>query len=319
MSLIQWTTPERRTGDRILPIIPNEIYLIILEHIAPASTKPSPEQLLTFSKLSRICRFFYNIYLPRIFEYLELSGSIFSGDPLPAHEAHMASRGWILCQQIATKQPLALYLAQFVKACHFTDWAFGSAGSLGAQMFLESYISGMARMKNIRELHFSDFPVKKAHWDAIKNLESLEELSFTYCDFVDGPADVDPGKRLKVKVSCLQVYECGYSHQLAAALDVRHLRTLTTDMNIDWLSETTLTELSVNDGEFCGPGNNGRLRRILSEMPQSIQVLTLPVYDRPDIELFGDPLWKNRPLLRSLTLQRKGRFSEATMTASLLA
>jgi hypothetical protein len=63
-----------------------------------------------------------------------------------------------------------------------------------------------------------------------------------------------------------------------------------------------------------------RLKHILSEMPQSIQVLTLPVYPGSDIELFGDPVWKNIPLLRSLTLEEVEQFpGMAPMTVSLLA
>ncbi|KAF8837168.1 hypothetical protein BDN67DRAFT_228582 [Paxillus ammoniavirescens] len=303
MSVIQWSTPERRAGDKILPFIPNEIYLIIFEHIAPTSTKLSPEQLLTFSKLSRICRFFCNVCLPRIFEDLEFSGSIFGGYTLSTNEAHMASRAWTLCQQIAAQQPLALYLAQCVKACHFTEWMDVSADSWAVQRFSELYISGVAHMKNICELYFLQSSVEDKHWDMITTLESLESLNFTNCDFVDGPAGVRPGTRLKVKVPCLRIFRSFGSRELTAVIDVRHLRTLTMDFafvdnHVSWLSETALTELCI-----CSDGASGEIKDILSEIPQSIQVLTLPVASRSDIELFGDPVWKNRPLLRSLTLQ----------------
>ncbi|KIJ08748.1 hypothetical protein PAXINDRAFT_18129 [Paxillus involutus ATCC 200175] len=290
MSVIQWSTPERRAGDRDLPIIPNEIYLIIFEHIAPTSTRLSHQQLLTLSNLSRVCSFFGNASLPRIYEYLEFS-------------THMGSRAWILCRQIAAKQPLALSVAQCVNVCRFVWWNLAGDGSWAVQTF--------SHMKNIRSLKFFRCFVKKAHWDVITALESLEELSFTFCEFLDGPADVDPGKRSKVKVSRLRVHKCHGGHQPVAAIDARHLRTLTMDPDfvhgIDWLSETALTELYVfgNEDRYMGVV---RLKRILSEMPQSIQVLTLPVYPGSDIGLSGDPVWENIPLLRSLTLEEVEQF-----------
>ncbi|KIJ05966.1 hypothetical protein PAXINDRAFT_103566 [Paxillus involutus ATCC 200175] len=293
MSVIQWSTPERRAGDRDLPILPNEIYLIIFEHIAPTSTRLSPEQLKTFSDLSHVCKFFANVCLARTFEYLEFSGN-------------MASRAWILCQQIAAEHPLALSLAQCVKICRFAGWSLPRDGPWAAQV--------LSRMKNIREVEFFQCYVRKAHWDVITPLESLEELSFTLCEFLDGPADVDPGKRSKVKVPRLRVLRCHGDHQPMATIDARHLRTLGIDSDfdgIDWLSGTALTELYVygNEERYVETmSRQVRLKHILSELPQTIQVLWLPVYPGSHIELFGDSVWKSIPLLRSLTLEEVEQF-----------
>ncbi|KAF9233054.1 hypothetical protein BU15DRAFT_16440, partial [Melanogaster broomeanus] len=112
--------PERRAGDRNLPIIPNEIYLLILEDIAPTSGRLSPEQVDIFINLSLVCRFFGNLCLPRVFEYVEFAGF---GDQTPlAARADFASRGLALCEHIAAKEPLALALAECVKVCHLTNW-----------------------------------------------------------------------------------------------------------------------------------------------------------------------------------------------------
>ncbi|KAF8837174.1 hypothetical protein BDN67DRAFT_973348 [Paxillus ammoniavirescens] len=113
MSLIQWSTPARHARDRDLLMIPNEIYLIIFEHIAPTSTELSLEQILTLASLSRICRFFGNVCLPHISEYLEFSKSVPSRARLVYEQ--------ILYEQIAAKQPLALSLVQCVKGCRFED------------------------------------------------------------------------------------------------------------------------------------------------------------------------------------------------------
>ncbi|KIK78449.1 hypothetical protein PAXRUDRAFT_16865 [Paxillus rubicundulus Ve08.2h10] len=313
-----FSAPKRCAGDRHLPIIPNEIHLIIFEHLAPISTRLSSQQILTLFNLSCTCRFFANLCLPRIFEYLEFSGCIFSGDDiLPSLDkdtAHMASRARILCQRITAKEPRALSIAQCVKAGRFTDWEFGVNAPRAVHPFSQLYLSGMAHMKNIRKLEFFRSSVKKLHWDVIATLELLEELSFAHCDFVDGPADVVPGKRLKVKVPCLRVYGCSGSRQPSAAIDPRHLRTLATDHDfadqVDWLSDTALTELRVFD--YTRPvtmHSRTRVTFLLRQIPQSIQVLRLPFYTFSNIDepLFGDPAWKKMSLLCSLTLEEVWR------------
>ncbi|KIJ19319.1 hypothetical protein PAXINDRAFT_7813 [Paxillus involutus ATCC 200175] len=317
MSLFEWSTPERRARDRDLPIIPNEIHLIIFEYIAPTSTRLSPKQILTLSNLFRVCRFFANLCFPRIFECLEFTPCIFVDNIPPARcndADRMASRARILCQQIAAKEPLALFLSQCVKICHFTDWKDANESWCTVHTLSQLCISGMAHMKNIRKLQFFRSFVKKAHWDAITTLGSLEELVFTRCNFVDGPADVDPGKRLKVKVPCLLVYGCDSGLQPWAVIDARHVRTLTMDLTfadqVDWISETALIELHVFDYSM-DMASHMRVGRILRQIPQFIQVLRLPTDTFTDMDesLFEDPAWKKMPLLRSLTLDEAGRSS----------
>jgi hypothetical protein len=300
--------------------MPNEIYLIILEHIAPTSTRLYSEQFLTLSNLSRVCRFFANLCLPRIFEYLSFFGFATGNNAF-----HMDSRARILCQHIAAKQPLALSLAHCVKVCHFTG--FGNFNESVWAVYRGLYNSGMPHMKNLRELKFSRSIVKKVHWDAVATLESLEILDFSVCTFVDGPADVDPDKRLTVKVPCLSVHGCNGYPQLLAAIDTRHLRTLTMDLefadHVDWLSETALIELRVYDYDIkrLTMASPTRVKRLLCQMPQSIQVLRLPfrTFSEIDESLFVDPAWKTMPLLRSLTLEVGRGPDIAPMTVSLSA
>ncbi|KIJ08033.1 hypothetical protein PAXINDRAFT_173118, partial [Paxillus involutus ATCC 200175] len=163
----------------------------------------------------------------------------------------MASRLRMLCEQILAKEPRALSIAQCVKVCRITDWEFGVNVPRAVHPFSRLYVSGMARMKNIRKIEFFRSSVKNAHWDVITILESLEELSFAHCNFMDGPAGVDPSKRLKVNVPCLRVYGCSGCRQPSAAIDPRYLRTLIMDHDfadrVDWLSETALTEPRVYD------------------------------------------------------------------------
>jgi hypothetical protein len=308
--------PARQRADRNLPIILNEIYFCIFEHIAPPTGRLTPEQLGIFTSLSRVCRFFANFCLPRIFEFVEFSGSIFCNDtPTGYHNDAKTSREArsTLCTQIAAKQPLALALAKTVRVCHFMDGELDDMGSGAVQLFANKYTAGMLRMKNIRELKFTSSFVDTKHWDAIATLGSLEELSFDSCTFLKGPADVEPEKRVTVKVSCLRVVECGGRHQLIAAIDAQYLRTLATDdlffHYVDWLSQSVLTELYITILRSSDPLVHLYLQRLHAIMKthQSLEALALVVdtpYPAEDVIriTFDSPVWKELPLLRSLTL-----------------
>ena len=71
--------------------MPNEIFLCIFKQIAPPTEHLTPEQLRIFTNLSLASRFFANLCLPRIFEFVEFSGAIFrdveSGLCLPLNDA----------------------------------------------------------------------------------------------------------------------------------------------------------------------------------------------------------------------------------------
>ncbi|KIK62896.1 hypothetical protein GYMLUDRAFT_493337 [Collybiopsis luxurians FD-317 M1] len=61
--LDEWSTPERRRGDRILDIIPNEVYLRILSEV---------DGKKDMKNIALVCRFFASATLPRLFEELYL-------------------------------------------------------------------------------------------------------------------------------------------------------------------------------------------------------------------------------------------------------
>ena len=311
--------PERRIGDRILPIIPNEIYLHVLDHIARPTGPLEPEELREFTTLSRVCRFFANVCLPRIFELVEFSGSMFDDDiatTLRNDAICKASRMNTLCTQIVAKRPLALALVKTVKACRFTDWTLDDTGSWAVRLFAKKYIDGMSHMINIRKLEFSNSFVDTDHWNAIATLASLEELSFNRCDFLGGPADVEPDEWVKIKLTRLCVTDCEGVRQPIAATDPRSLRTLDMDgpflEEVDWLPQSALTELyfrtqalnSVNSVEYIE-----QLHTVLTQVPKSLEAIWLYVDTSSPIaqdivgRIFDDPEWKNLPLVRSLTLE----------------
>ena len=121
--------PERQRAGRILPIIPNEIYFCIFEHIAPPTGRLTSDHLGMFANLSRVCRFFANFCLPRIYEFVEFSGSVFREDTPTRIAVYETSRETMLCTQIAAKQPLALALAKTVRVCYFAGLYSGLDGT----------------------------------------------------------------------------------------------------------------------------------------------------------------------------------------------
>ena len=319
-----------------MPIIPNEIYFCILDYIAPPTGRLWPEQLGIFTNLSRVCRFFANFCLPRIFEFVVFSGSMFSDDTLTGLRNDKTSRESTLCTQIAAKQPLALALAKTVRVCQFTDWKLDDAGSWAVlfREFADKYIAAILHMKNIRELKFRNSFVDAEHWNAITTLESLEELSFDWCTFRQGLADFDAEKSAKVKVSRLRVVNCDSMilYQIIAVIDARYLRTLAVDNKsigyIDWLSQFALTELHITIRQFfhATPGYMPvqRLHAILTQTSQSLEALTLFVDDPLQLEsivrrLFDDPVWENLPLLRSLKLLVQFPFGDTAIAVRQLS
>ena len=228
---------------------------------------------------------------------------------------YKASRETTLCTQIAAKQPLALSLAKRVKTCHFTHWDNDQGWAV--RPFVEKYLSGMVHMTNICQLKFSDSFVDKEHWDAIATLQSLQDLSFDWCKFLRGPADAEPEKRVKLKVSRLQVTKCVAHCQAFAAIDPRYLRTLAVDHDvvvsdyIDWLPKSALTEFIIHLGHVSWVANKEYIKQthaMLMQAPQSIEALSLPLGVHTGSaqgrirSMFHGPAWKNLPLLRSLTL-----------------
>jgi hypothetical protein len=276
------------------------------------------EELVIFANLSRVCRFFANFFLARIFEFVDFNGYIFCHNTPTGRRNganYKISRGRTLCTQIAAKQPLALALAKSVRVCHFTYWELHDTCSWVAPLFFKTYIAGMSHMKNIRELRFIHCFVDAEHWNAIATLESLEELTFDGCTFPRGPANVEPEKRVMVKLSRFWVVNCDgpLLQQLVTAIDAPYLRSLGVDdksiNHIDCVSLSALTELHLTTRQPFDVtlDHMQQLHAILIQTSQSLEALTLHVDVKLQLEdivrkLCDDFTWKKMPLLRSLGL-----------------
>ncbi|KAG9312600.1 hypothetical protein JVU11DRAFT_6997 [Chiua virens] len=324
-----YSTPERGGGDRILPIIPNEIHLHIFEHLFPLLRRLDDEALRTLSRLSAVCRFYANLCLPRVYEYVELSV------PQDDHKSPTApdgvydiSSGTTLFSQIAANQPLALSLARCVRSCHFRNGRIDYL--LGADIKKhgptpKEYIVAVSQMTNIRELKFSCDFVNQDHWRTIMSLESLEELCFDGCTFLRDPVNTTPQQSIKLHIHRLQVTVCFGDFQPIAAIDAPFLRVVATDdcivNDIDWLPRSPYTEFSLylchGIPYFDEDGWEGHA--VLERVPQTIKTLSLAIDLDHDYgpasgstdgifdgleDILAAPAWNsNLRLLRSLTLQ----------------
>ena len=98
-------------------------------------------------------------------------------------------------------------------------------------------------------------------WNAIATLPSLNKLTFMWCRSLQGPANVKPEKRIRVRVPHLQILRrsVGFHQALAVNIDAQCLRALDIDCmhldQVDWHLLSSLTELgfySERDGALHG-------------------------------------------------------------------
>jgi len=304
MALFECSTPERRRLDQALPTIPNEIYLSMIEAIAPSTgIVTRRDQLQTLSKLAGTCRFFANICLPRIFEFIELSRPDSRCFPNPPG----ALIGSTLFKQIVKKQPLALALAQSVRKCLFRPCR--------DDRYAKKCIAVMSHMNNIRHLQLSECNVDGEYWSMLAMLPSLSDLEFYKCNVLQDLVHTEPERCLKLKLSRLLVVECGTGHQrIIPSVDVGCLRMLGIDFRAieegDWLRPSAITELYLYTFHHDAFENYvPKLHVALTKAPRSLQALGLKIDETTactmavDIveSMLQDPAWKDLSSLRSFT------------------
>lgn len=187
-----WSTPLRRNGQTVLPLIPNEIYLAIFECIAPTDQPLREQYVGTFSALALVCRFFCSVALPRVFERVTFSGDT-NGNRTQASRKTKWAR-----QVVANTEP-AKSVALYVRECTFELWDLNGQAKWLLFPFATLYCQAMARMSNIRKVVFSTSFVKKDHWEALAELKQLDVLEFCFCSFIEDP----PDKELTVRTVML--------------------------------------------------------------------------------------------------------------------
>ncbi|KAG2157367.1 hypothetical protein DEU56DRAFT_764284 [Suillus clintonianus] len=195
--VFSWSTPLRQNGHTSLPLIPNEIYLAIIECIAPTNEPLSKQNIRTFSALALVCRFFCSVALPRVFERVAFSGNS-SGNSSTINRAE-ASRKTNWARQIVANAEPSKSIALYVKECTFNSWSTNKDHQWVLFPFATLYCQAMARMSNIRKVVIIGSFVKKEHWDAMAELKQLDDLKFSHCSFIEDP----PDKELTVRTVTL--------------------------------------------------------------------------------------------------------------------
>ncbi|KAF7970138.1 hypothetical protein HWV62_9257 [Athelia sp. TMB] len=184
-----------KQGDRQLPIVSNEIYLAIFDHLEPSKDSDSTELAeykATMSSLALVCRFFCAESLPRIFNRMEFSG-LKHGTTTPSYST--------FCRQLVAGEPTACYLGQHVKVCALTDWMMAADSSQWAFVhFLKLYVKAIPRLTNLKVLHFHQIPLELNILSSLKDLKQLETLSISLCEFgTSFKASPQPSVSLSIK------------------------------------------------------------------------------------------------------------------------
>ncbi|KAH7905558.1 hypothetical protein BJ138DRAFT_1130422 [Hygrophoropsis aurantiaca] len=242
--VLSWSTPERRRGNERLPIIPNELYLEIFDHITPDGGRLSPSTVKDLSNLALVCRYFCYAMLPRIFKSITFSGG-------SAENAHCSGTNPKLawCRQINESKEPARSIAHYVKECRFICW-LGPQQSWVHNGFFSLYAKAVSRMPNIESMAFHDSIVKEAHGHVLDRAENIKNLVFNHCTL---STDFKPRKKSVMKLKLITSRLILRSKDFAHAFATPSLRCLKTDSIevalwvVALLDEPTLEELHLRD------------------------------------------------------------------------
>ncbi|KAI6111845.1 hypothetical protein EDD16DRAFT_1194576 [Pisolithus croceorrhizus] len=159
----RWAVPERSVDHPSFPTLPVEIYLEILERLAPLGRKLSLEQKKTLTRFSGACKLFCHIALPRIYERVDLVGREYykHDDPSTLREASWFSR-------ISAREDLALWTLKCVKECNLRGVVLRySNNSPAVSALAERYTSIFEHTINMRRLTLSNCLTENEHWRAM--------------------------------------------------------------------------------------------------------------------------------------------------------
>ncbi|KIK62894.1 hypothetical protein GYMLUDRAFT_242527 [Collybiopsis luxurians FD-317 M1] len=164
-SLDEWSTPERRLGERTLDPIPIEIYLKIMSEV---------DDKTDLSNLALVCRFFASVALPRLFERLIIN---------PIY--NRASRSWeargnpklyrVLHEGL---DPLAISACKYIRNCTI-DSVFIAKWPPPSSVV--SALQDLLKMPNLTTLTLVQLELPKAALSSISQLSSLASLTLRSC------------------------------------------------------------------------------------------------------------------------------------------
>ncbi|CAA7270348.1 unnamed protein product [Cyclocybe aegerita] len=185
MAKLEWSSPVRKAGDKLLPLIPNEIYLEILIYFQPVASEswsldtlaPESSRHTDSRNLALVCRFFSSIMIPWLYEHL-----VFTKDTRREY-SYLP-----LCRNILDGNETALLLAEHVKKCSVRSWKShqGSDGDDWATKEMVSmYFDAMKNMKSLRALTLLDCAITPSMLKKLKDIPNLTGLTIDTCELVN--------------------------------------------------------------------------------------------------------------------------------------
>ncbi|KAJ3514457.1 hypothetical protein NLJ89_g2368 [Agrocybe chaxingu] len=181
MVKLEWSSPVRKAGDRLLPLIPNEIYLEILIYFKPVVSEswsldalaPESSRHTDSRNLALVCRFFSSIMIPWLYEHLVFTrGTRREHSYLP------------LCRNILGGNETAMLLAEHVKKCSIRSWGSDgddSTAKWAAKEMISIYFDAMKNMKSLRALTLLNCAITPSMLKKLKDIPNLTNLTIDTC------------------------------------------------------------------------------------------------------------------------------------------
>lgn len=166
--------PQRMRGSRPLRHIPNEIYLEIFDTLRPGpySSISVQEHMVILSSLMLVCHFFRDACAPHRYSSLQIKGS---------QKRHVD-----FCNAIRKSPRLVPdKISAHVRELHFSEWMAPTDESKWVvKGLLKVYSTTIDKFLNVTLICLVDVLIDSPFFNAVAEMQRLEEVAFTRCTFV---------------------------------------------------------------------------------------------------------------------------------------
>ncbi|KAH0578790.1 hypothetical protein H2248_002987 [Termitomyces sp. 'cryptogamus'] len=173
---LRWSVPAPIHHETRQPILPNEIYLHIIDFVHYSVDWDEDDRRRSLSNLALSCVLFRGFIVPRIFKSLHCNGSY--EDP----KLRSAVNSAVFCRVLNSGKEPAISLARYVEECILLNWNSGAVSPSINAAFLDMYCRAFLRMPNLHKLSLSNMVID-AH--LLKNICKLKNLRSLVLDSVD--------------------------------------------------------------------------------------------------------------------------------------
>ncbi|KZT07280.1 uncharacterized protein LAESUDRAFT_725188 [Laetiporus sulphureus 93-53] len=194
MAVRNSTSPARRIGNRHLPPIPIDVYMLIVDELCDdAGEVPVPERKAILFNLSLVCRLFAALSTPKLFDLVAFVGN---ADMKAERMLQNPRTKWFT--QLSRGDETACLLGTFVKRLEVFNWLPLRIGDPSSPCpDLLRHIEIIPRFPNLTNLSLVRTPITLDLFRAATNLHKLESLSIRSCAFSKaGPGTRSPSRSL---------------------------------------------------------------------------------------------------------------------------